>query len=161
RELEPAQRAAFLAARCSGDAEARRKIEELLYSDDSGPGPLDEPAIKKLPPNFWSAPTVPSINGSQREPRLSPGQSLGSRYRVVSGPMEGAMGQVYLARDTELKRDIALKVLPAQFAQNADWVLRFRREAQVLASLKHPNICEVHHLGHDDGIDYIDMEFVE
>ncbi len=56
------------------------------------------------------------------------------------------MGDVYRARDTSLKRDVALKVLPEQFASDAERLMRFKREAQVLASLNHPNIAHIYGL---------------
>ena len=71
---------------------------------------------------------------------LIPGTRLGV-YEVVSLLGEGGMGQVYRARDTKLNRDVALKILPDAFATEGDRLARFRREAQVLASLNHPNIA--------------------
>ena len=62
-------------------------------------------------------------------------------YRIVERIGAGGMGEVYRARDTKLNRDVALKVLPEAFAKNGERMARFRREAQVLASLNHPNIA--------------------
>lgn len=62
------------------------------------------------------------------------------------------MGEVFRARDTKLNRDVAIKVLPAAFAQDADRVARFRREAQVLASLNHPNIAAIYGLEESDRV---------
>src|SRR5215471_10932008 len=62
-------------------------------------------------------------------------------YRIVERIGAGGMGEVYRARDTRLNRDVALKVLPEVFAQDAERMARFRREAQLLASLNHPNIA--------------------
>jgi serine/threonine protein kinase len=67
-------------------------------------------------------------------------------YEVVAKLGEGGMGQVYRARDTRLNRDVALKVLPASFSADPGRAARFRREAQVLASLNHPNIAQIHGL---------------
>ena len=64
----------------------------------------------------------------------------------------GGMGEVYRARDTELKRDVALKVLPASLAGDAERLARFRREAEVLASLNHPNIAAIYGLEQGSGI---------
>src|SRR6516165_8117806 len=72
-------------------------------------------------------------NGSRRWARLGP-------YEVLSALGAGGMGEVYRARDTKLNRDVALKVLSNAFARDAQRMARFRREAQVLASLNHPNI---------------------
>jgi serine/threonine protein kinase/Tol biopolymer transport system component len=71
------------------------------------------------------------------------GQALGP-YRVLAKLGEGGMGEVYRAKDTNLNRDVALKILPESFAADADRVARFKREAQVLASLNHPNIAAIY-----------------
>jgi serine/threonine protein kinase len=71
------------------------------------------------------------------------------------------MGEVYRARDTKLNRDVALKVLPAQVADDADRLARFRREAQVLASLNHPNIAHIHGLEDAGPTPALVMELVE
>ena len=73
---------------------------------------------------------------------LSAGTRLGP-YEIVSALGAGGMGEVYRARDTKLNRDVALKVLPEAFAQDAERMARFQREAQVLASLNHPNIAAI------------------
>src|SRR5262245_49220657 len=70
---------------------------------------------------------------------LSAGSRLGP-YEILSAVGAGGMGEVYRARDTKLNRDVALKILPSEFALDADRLARFKREAQVLASLDHPNI---------------------
>jgi serine/threonine protein kinase len=71
------------------------------------------------------------------------------------------MGEVYRARDTKLKRDVALKVLPDSFASDPDRLARFTREAQTLASLNHPNIAHIHGLEESGGVTAIVMELVE
>jgi len=71
---------------------------------------------------------------------LPPGSKVGP-YEVLSPLGAGGMGEVYRARDTKLDRDVALKILPESFATDTDRVARFKREAQVLASLNHPNIA--------------------
>ena len=67
-----------------------------------------------------------------------------AHYRITAKLGEGGMGEVYRARDTKLDRDVAIKILPAAFAQDADRMARFRREAQILASLNHPNIAHIY-----------------
>ena len=76
---------------------------------------------------------------------LAPGARLGT-FQVVELLGAGGMGEVYRARDTELGRDVAIKILPELFAADADRVARFQREAQVLASLNHPNIAHIYGL---------------
>src|SRR5689334_1330275 len=74
---------------------------------------------------------------------LGPGARLGP-YEIVSGIGAGGMGEVYRARDTRLGREVAIKVLPDSFASDPERLARFEREAQVLASLNHPNIAVIH-----------------
>jgi len=74
---------------------------------------------------------------------LAPGSRLGV-YEVTAPLGAGAMGEVWRARDTRLSRDVALKVLPASFSSDHDRLARFEREAQVLASLNHPNIAAIY-----------------
>src|SRR5688572_19841462 len=85
-----------------------------------------------------------------------PGARIGS-YEVVSALGAGGMGEVYRARDSKLGREVALKVLPAAFASDADYLVRFEREAQALASLNHPNIAAIYGVEKDA----IVMELVE
>src|SRR5215471_5531964 len=74
---------------------------------------------------------------------LSSGSRLGA-YEIVAAIGAGGMGEVYRARDTKLNRDVALKILPEAFTLDSDRIARFRREAQVLASLNHPNIAAIY-----------------
>lgn len=82
----------------------------------------------------------PDAVGNDLPTSLAPGHRIGV-YEVMEPVGEGAMGQVYRARDTKLNRDVALKVLPGLFALDADRLARFKREAQMLAALNHPNIA--------------------
>ena len=91
---------------------------------------------------------------------LTPGTRLGP-YQVTALIGEGAMGQVYRARDTKLHRDVAIKVLPESFANDTDRLARFEREAQVLASLNHPNIAHIHGLEDSSGVGALVMELAE
>jgi hypothetical protein len=82
-------------------------------------------------------------------------------YQVMERIGSGGMGEVYRARDTKLGRDVALKVLPEAFARNAERMARFRREAQVLASLNHLNIATIYGLEESNGDCALVMELVE
>jgi len=82
-------------------------------------------------------------------------------YEILQFTGAGGMGQVYRARDTRLNRDVAVKVLPDALLHDHDPLARFRREAQVLASLNHPNIATIHGLEESDGVRALVMEFVE
>ena len=91
---------------------------------------------------------------------LAAGTRLGP-YEILSALGAGGMGEVYRARDTKLNRDVALKVLPDSFATDPDRLARFQREAQVLASLNHPNIAHIHGLEDSGGVRALVMELVE
>jgi serine/threonine-protein kinase len=91
---------------------------------------------------------------------LSLGQRVGP-YEVVAKLGEGGMGEVYRARDTNLRRDVALKVLPEAFALDPDRLARFRREAQVLASLNHPHIASIYGLEESQPLQALVLELVD
>ena len=91
---------------------------------------------------------------------LNPGTRFGP-YEIVEKIGAGGMGEVYRATDTVLKRDVAVKVLPASFANDRDRLDRFQREAEVLASLNHPNIAQIYGLEKTDGQTVIVMELVD
>ena len=91
---------------------------------------------------------------------LSSGARLGP-YEILGPLGAGGMGEVYRARDTRLDRTVAIKVLPQHLASNPDLRQRFEREARAVSSLNHPHICVLHDIGHQDGTDYIVMEYLE
>jgi len=91
---------------------------------------------------------------------LSPGARLGP-YQVVAALGAGGMGEVYRADDAALKRQVALKVLPAALADDPERLARFQREAEVLAALNHPNIAQIHGLEKAEGTFALVMELVE
>ncbi|HLE20323.1 MAG TPA: protein kinase, partial [Vicinamibacteria bacterium] len=84
-----------------------------------------------------------------------------AHYRITDKIGQGGMGEVYRATDTKLNRDVALKLLPDLFARDPDRMARFSREAQVLASLNHPNIASIHGLEESGGKRALVMELVE
>src|SRR5262245_39626617 len=88
------------------------------------------------------------------------GTHLGS-HEITALLGKGGMGEVYRARDTKLKREVAIKILPEEFSRDVDRVSRFQREAEVLASLNHPNIAAIHDFEETNGIRYIVLELVE
>ena len=91
---------------------------------------------------------------------LAPGTRLGA-YDIVALIGSGGMGEVYRARDNRLNRDVAIKVLPADVAADHDRLARFEREAQVLASLNHPNIAQIHGVDDSSGTPALVMELVD
>src|SRR5206468_3805404 len=88
------------------------------------------------------------------------GTQLGS-HEIVALLGKGGMGEVYRARDTKLKRDVAIKVLPDEFSRDADRLSRFQREAEVLASLNHPNIAAIYDLEEANGSQFLVLELVD
>jgi eukaryotic-like serine/threonine-protein kinase len=88
------------------------------------------------------------------------GKTLG-HYQITSQLGKGGMGEVYQAKDQKLGRDVAIKVLPEEFAKDADRVARFQREAKLLASLNHPNIAGIHGLEESGGTNFLVLELVE
>ncbi|HLV86890.1 MAG TPA: serine/threonine-protein kinase [Candidatus Sulfotelmatobacter sp.] len=91
---------------------------------------------------------------------LSAGSKVGP-YEIIALVGAGGMGEVYRARDSALGRDVAVKVLPAAFSADAERLRRFKQEAQAAASLNHPNILTIYHIGEHDGAPYIASELLE
>ncbi len=88
------------------------------------------------------------------------GRTLG-HYRVLAQLGQGGMGIVYRAHDVQLKRDVAIKTLPAEIAADPERRRRFVQEAQAAGSLNHPNIAAIHEIGDADGVSFIVMELVD
>jgi serine/threonine protein kinase/Tfp pilus assembly protein PilF len=92
--------------------------------------------------------------------RIETGRQLG-HYQIIARLGAGGMGEIYRARDTRLDREVALKLLPAEFTQDADRVRRFIQEAKAASALNHPNIITIYEIGEVDGTHFIATEFVE
>ena len=88
------------------------------------------------------------------------GKSL-AHYQITTEIGKGGMGEVYQAKDTKLVRDLAIKVLPQEFAKDADRVARFQRGAKLLASLNHPNIAAIYGLEESEGTNFLVIELIE
>ena len=91
---------------------------------------------------------------------LAVGTRLGP-YEILSPLGAGGMGEVYKARDSKLKRDVAIKVLPASLAGDSDALARFEREAHAVAALNHPNILSIHDFGNEAGVAFAVTELLE
>jgi len=148
-EMEESQRPAFLREACAGDDALRHDVEGLLAEEPNVASFLENPALREIVPEF-AATTAPSWVGRQ----------IGN-YRFVSLIGAGGMGEVYRARDFNLKRDVAIKVLPDAFLRDAERVARFQREAQMLASLNHPHIAAIYDLAKFGKLRFLVLELVE
>src|SRR2546428_8006248 len=91
---------------------------------------------------------------------IAAGTQLGP-YEILSPLGAGGMGEVYRARDTRLNREVAIKVLPTSFANDADRLRRFEQEARATSALNHPNILIVHDIGTHEGAPYIVSELLD
>src|SRR6266850_6046948 len=149
-ERDPHRRAAYLGEVCANDDDLRREVESLLAASEQAGSLLDSPAMKIAAPLF-----VADAAGSML------GQSVG-RYKIVTALGAGGMGEVYLAHDTRLGRQIALKLLPAHFTTDKDRLRRFEQEAHAASTLSHPHVCMIHEVGEtEDDRHYIAMEYVD
>jgi Tol biopolymer transport system component len=92
--------------------------------------------------------------------KVDSGVRLGP-YEVLSRIGAGGMGEVWKATDTRLDRSVAIKILPAEFAENAQLRVRFDREAKTISQLNHPNICTLHDVGQEEGLAYLVMELLD
>jgi serine/threonine protein kinase len=91
---------------------------------------------------------------------LAAGSRLGP-YEILTPLGAGGMGEVYKARDTRLDRTVAIKVLPADVANDPDLRARFEQEARAIAALDHPHICAIYDVGQADRVDFLVMQFLE
>src|SRR6516225_6470702 len=146
-ESSLAGRAALLDKLCSGDAEMRGEVQSLLEAREQAGGFLTGADLQSQIVDLF-AETYPA------------GHALG-HYEVVSAIGAGAMGEIYLARDTRLDRKVALKILPARFTRDAGRVARFRLEAKAASALNHPNIITIYDIGEVGNTWFIAAEFIE
>jgi serine/threonine-protein kinase len=148
RELDASARAAFLAEACGGDEALRAEVESLLELDGAAGRFLTRPALEQ------AARTLPTPGAGSLVGR----QIHGYDVRALLGA--GGMGEVYLARDLRLGRDVALKILARSVANDPAYLRRFEDEARSASVLNHPNIVTIYGVGEDGDISYIAMERV-
>jgi serine/threonine-protein kinase len=132
--LSPEERGAFLIERCAHDPELRAEVESLLAAATDAEGFFEDLGERVIPQEHATS--------EETEP-LAEGQEVGA-FVVRERIGRGGMGSVYRATDTQLLRDVALKVLPSHLAQDARHEARFKREARLLASLSHPGIASIY-----------------
>src|SRR5215470_10091390 len=153
-ERAPDERAAFLADACADDSGLLREVEELLRHDGAEWSFMQDNALavaaQALEPNELS----------QTAPQLFPGQGVGA-YKILALLGRGGMGVVYRARDERLRREVAIKVLPASLAHDADRLRRFEQEAHATSALNHPNILTIYDIGSHEGAPFIVTELLE
>ncbi len=145
----PEERERFLNKSCKDDDHLRREVELLLSSSEAAGSFMQNPAVGEIAEAFV---------GSKE--KLQVNQNL-NHYKILKLLGTGGMGEVYLAQDTRLERKVALKILPAVFAQDAERMRRFVREAKAASALNHPNILTIYETGETDNTNYIASEYVE
>ncbi|MFT3744592.1 MAG: protein kinase [Pyrinomonadaceae bacterium] len=152
-DLPEAEREAFITARSAGDDDLKRAVNELLAAQSKTNEFLDQSAMKIV---------AKAIAIDEPKPRRD--SLLGKRiatYRIEKLIGAGGMGEVYLAFDEKMRRNVALKILPAEYGSNDERVRRFEMEARAISKLNHPNIVTIYDVGNFEGINYIATEFVE
>jgi serine/threonine protein kinase len=149
-ELSPAERETFIKKSCGEDEELRRELETLL-------------AVSRSSNNFFEKPplSLAAEMFAQKEKKANlAGQEI-SHYKIIRLLGAGGMGEVYLAEDTKLRRQIALKILTAQFETDVQRIKRFKKEARAVSALNHPNIITIYAIEESETGNFIATEFIE
>ena len=146
----PADRDTFLRQACAGDEALRQEVASLLQYESASARFLETPAVA----------AVADAAGGSHEDAGMVGRTLGP-YTIGTPLGVGGMGEVYRARDTRLGRDVAIKIMAADFTADPERRARFAREARVLATLNHPHIGAIYGLEEADGVTALVLELVE
>jgi serine/threonine protein kinase len=149
QEMEAAQRSGFLAQACANDTELRREVESLLQAEAEAGDFIDQPLLA----DALAADTI-------KQPPL-PERDIIGHYQLQMRLGTGGMGEVYLARDTKLGRQVAIKLLPSQSARDEQARKRLLREARAAAALTHPNIVTIYAIEETADAVFIVMEYVK
>ena len=144
-ELDSASRLNYLDTACAGDAALRRNVEDLLAAYQT---------------DFLEDNLTGSSKVNSAADRLLPGQQI-SHYKIIRRLGAGGMGEVYLALDLVLHRDVAIKVITATGVGSEEAKQRLIREARAAAALDHQNICLIYEVGESDGSAFIAMQYID
>lgn len=155
--LAPEARAAYVQAECGGDEPLRREVDLLIDSHQRASEEhfIDSPPVEGLAPLF--------AQEDEEEPKtsaLEKGQKIGN-YIVLDKIGAGGMGEVYLATDTRLDRNVALKILPADVAADKQRMQRFGQEARIASALNQPNILTIFEFGEADSLHFLATEYID
>jgi serine/threonine protein kinase/cytochrome c-type biogenesis protein CcmH/NrfG len=148
-EREPRERAAFIAQACDGDEDLRQEIESLINSHEQDDGFIEQP-VAGVVARLLIAEHTNSMTGVE----------IG-HYQILNDLGSGGMGEVYLAHDSKLNRQVAIKLLPNRFTLEADRVRRFQQEARAASALNHPNILTIYEIAEVENRPYIVAEFID
>ncbi len=144
----PDDRPRFLDENCNGDESVRREVESLLANSEDAASFLEQPAVGEV---------AEAVVGERK--KLGVNEKL-SHYKIIKLLGTGGMGEVYLAEDTRLHRQVALKTLPHSVSGNRQHLQRFLREAQAASALNHPHICTIYEINDDGDTPFIAMEYI-
>jgi eukaryotic-like serine/threonine-protein kinase len=148
-ELPADRRPIFLDKNCAEDLELRTQVEHLLAAHESDSDLLEASALELIAKDLATLPIGEDLTGREIH-----------HYTVLSRLGAGGMGAVWLARDTHLPREVAIKLLSPRFAGDPYHAKRFQREARAASTLNHPNIVTIYEIGTTEGVDFIAQEFV-
>ena len=148
-EHAPEQRSAFLGQACAGDDVLVSEVKSLLSSYEQEKSFMETPAAAMAAQSLVKEESAALV-----------GQQMG-HYQIIQELGRGGMGVVYLAEDTSLGRQVALKVLPEHLISDPDRLRRFEREARAASALNHPNILTIHQIAQVDNLHFIATEFID
>jgi eukaryotic-like serine/threonine-protein kinase len=153
--LPEAERDAYVASECGDDVHVRDEVRSLLAAHDEADGFLSGPRTDDRE-SIYAVALMPAAE----EMAAFLGREFGA-YTIVGFLGSGGMGDVYRARDRQLDRDVAIKILPSLFTNDTDRLVRFEREAKTLAALNHPHIGAIYGLERVDGVPALVLELVD